>query len=559
MENTARKALNTSGSISTGGSLADKLKNTYTDELILGICTHIGSKRDIVVEQLKKILEVDYKYTVQTIKLSDFISYYYKEKDDDLKGKTEGYARMIHKIEGGNHLRKKYDSNSLLAQLAINKILQDRILESSVLKGDLGIPFKLPIADTDMTSRRVCYIIDSLKNKEELDILRIVYRDIFYLFSIYTPENECKENLIRKKKGLSAEEAEEIIKRDEYENIGEHGQNVRDTFVEADFFIRSSNSNEAKLKDIIKRYLHLIFNSKIVTPLHEETAMYFAKSASGNSACMSRQVGATITDKNGVPLAQGWNDVPKCGGNLYNDSDEYSKQCHINGVCSNVIHRNDIIDEIMKEIEGLVLPEENTDKILSLTKPSETTSENKMLIPKIENIIRASKFKSIIEYSRSIHAEMHAIIIGSQMTGNKMIGGKLYCTTYPCHNCARHIVLAGIKEIYYIEPYKKSLCLELHNDSLTEDENDDTKVRILPYEGVAPRRYLDFFTMVNDDRKNNDGTIKKVNLDEVIPKKRLSLQSLPLLEKQAVISLDECGILKVSEYEGKERRFTIKD
>ena len=67
-----------------------------------------------------------------------------------------------------------------------------------------------------------------------------------------------------------------------------------------------------------------------------------------------------------------------------------------------------------------------------------------------EIVAKSSRIKSLIEFSRSIHAEMHAIITGSQLGGDRMIGGSLYCTTYPCHNCARHIILAGIKKVYYI-------------------------------------------------------------------------------------------------------------
>jgi len=140
---------------------------------------------------------------------------------------------------------------------------------------------------------------------------------------------------------------------------------------------------------------------------------------------------------------------------------------------------------------------------------------------------------------------MHAIVIGSQLTGNKMVGGDLFCTTYPCHNCARHIVLAGIKNIYYIEPYKKSLCLTLHSDSLTENEDDTSKVRILLYDGVAPRRYLEFFSIKNDNRKNKDGTVNNPVLTTIPPKNRLSLQSIPVLEGQAIHALNECGILKI--------------
>jgi deoxycytidylate deaminase len=64
-------------------------------------------------------------------------------------------------------------------------------------------------------------------------------------------------------------------------------------------------------------------------------------------------------------------------------------------------------------------------------------------------IIASSKVKDLIEFSRAVHAEMHAILLGNQMNGDRVKGGKLFCTTYPCHSCARHIVAAGIKEVYY--------------------------------------------------------------------------------------------------------------
>lgn len=123
-----------------------------------------------------------------------------------------------------------------------------------------------------------------------------------------------------------------------------------------------------------------------------------------------------------------------------------------------------------------------------------------------------------------------------------MINGKLYCTTYPCHNCARHIVLAGIKEVYYIEPYVKSLCLTLHDDSMTENETDEGKVKILIFDGVSPRRYQVFFTNFAARKKPN-GDLLVVDLKTIRPKSRKSLQALPELERQAIHSLKNYGII----------------
>ena len=507
---------------SKGRTTKEKIENTYTDELILGICTPIGSLREPVIETISQILKETYKYDeVVLIKLSNYILENYDVQFEEEKGRTVHFSELMHKIKGGDHLRDKFKNNSILVELAIKRIREDRIqIETQHIKG-----------------RRVCYIIDSIKNIEELQLLRAVYRDIFYLFSIFSPEPERINYLT--KKGLSENEAIQIIDKDDYENA-KHGQNVRDTFVDGDFFVRSSELNRSNIQENIIKYFHLIFNSDIITPTYQETAMYSAKSAAGNSSCLSRQVGATITDKNGVPVVQGWNDVPKFGGNLYRDSVKTPMRCKELGYCSNVTYKNEIFDEIIEEIEQAI-PKKDTQTVLKISGQNEKSE----IALKIEKILRSSRFKNIIEYSRSIHAEMHAIVIGSQLTGDKMVGGDLFCTTYPCHNCARHIVLAGIKNIYYIEPYKKSLCLTLHNDSLTEDESDTSKVRILLYDGVAPRRYLDFFSMNNDNRKNSDGTLKKIELNTVSPKIRLSLQAIPELENQAIHALTECGFITI--------------
>ncbi len=128
-----------------------------------------------------------------------------------------------------------------------------------------------------------------------------------------------------------------------------------------------------------------------------------------------------------------------------------------------------------------------------------------------------------------------------------MNGGKLYCTTYPCHSCARHIVAAGITEVYYIEPYRKSLATKLHDDAITESETDKQKVRILPYDGVAPTRYLTLFRMRPDSRKVN-GKMIQTNSKSVFPKFDKSLEALPVLEAVVVTELGKKKLVEVSSH-----------
>src|SRR5262249_7717267 len=125
--------------------------------------------------------------------------------------------------------------------------------------------------------------------------------------------------------------------------------------------------------------------------------------------------------------------------------------------------------------------------------------------------------RDVIEYSRSIHAEMNALFAAAR-SGISPAGATLYCTVFPCHNCARHLVTAGIKRVYYIEPYVKSLAAELHYDSLVtelsdgEKKSSDERMTILPFTGVGPRMYAHFFAK-RGELKHSDGSYQAPNND----------------------------------------------
>jgi deoxycytidylate deaminase len=101
---------------------------------------------------------------------------------------------------------------------------------------------------------------------------------------------------------------------------------------------------------------------------------------------------------------------------------------------------------------------------------------------------------------------MEAIISVGRGGKNGLPGSTLYCTTYPCHSCARHILAAGIKRVVYIEPYPKSLAMTLHYDALSESEEDDKKKLVfLQYSGVAPKHMLRLFKVQDRAKMFRDG------------------------------------------------------
>lgn len=489
-------------------SLKTKIEETLTHEIVIGLCGPIGTDISFITSRIASILKDRFDYEVIVIKLSQLIANY---SDPTLDDTLSGFKRYSSLIEGGNSLRQKHDS-SILAELAINEIAVKREENKT---GD------------EYESKRICYIIDSIKNKEELNLFRLIYRDIFYFLGMYSPTDFRVKTL--KDKGLKEEEIFRLIDRDSGEETN-YGQMVTDTFVESDFFLRIEDNSQSLIDPKINRILNLLFNQEITTPTPNETAMYLASSAAGNSACLSRQVGACITDSNGDVLSVGWNDVPKVNGGVYQAnilSPQSDKRCMNKGIglCFN--------DREKKEIAILL---SNTLIENGLVKKSDSNQ--------LTEFILKSRIKELIEFSRAVHAEMLAIISGSQKSGSKMVGGKLFCTTYPCHNCARHIIAAGIKEIYYIEPYRKSLALKLHDDALTENESNTDLVQILMYDGVSPRRYLDFFKM-NGDKRKHDGVKISNPAKLASPKNTLSLRAIPFLEKQVTENLVNKNLIQI--------------
>lgn len=490
------------------------IASSETSELVIALCGPIGSPLHKVAETIKTRLEGDFAYQAcEIIRLSHLI-----EKHGKAAPASPRYERTKALIDAGDKLREQHGS-SVLAEIAISQISISRQSAKAKEKADRFQP------------RRVCHIIDSIKNQEEFEILRSVYRDMLYFVGVYSPLSTRVRTM--EQGGMSQSEVYTLIDRDSGEELI-HGQTVRETFPLADFFLRIDADTDSQITAKVDRFLHLILGTRVLTPARSETAMYAAASAAGNSACLSRQVGAALTDADGDVIAVGWNDVPKPGGNLYvadqksdPNSDKDQRCWNLEGgTCFNDREKKLISELLVDELiaQKLVPPEKKADAVAVVT--------------------TGSKVKDLIEFSRSIHAEMHAILTASQVNGNKIKGGKLYITTYPCHSCARHIIAAGISEVYYIEPYRKSLATKLHSDAITENETDVNKVRILPYDGVAPTRYLKLFKVPPDSRKSG-GKMIRADPKTAAPRFDKTLEALPVLEGVVVRGLQERKVIGV--------------
>lgn len=472
---------------SVGGDVSEEIKKRRSQELIIALCGAIGSGTKELRTSLESYLFKN-GYEVETIKISDII--FRLRKDPGLSSKKR-FERYRDLQTAGNEIREKLGNNKLAAE-AIGEVISKRDKHLPKVAKEEG---KEP---DDKNTKKVAYVVDQLKHPDEVNLFRTVYRQNFYLIGLISTEKERKTNLLEQ--SIDIDNADILIHRDRKEDEP-FGQQVEKTFHLADYFIRN-RQNSTHMNDSVERVIKLIHGVNGVTPTHDEVGLYEAFSASLKSACLSRQVGAAIMNENGDILSTGCNDVPAYGGGLYTaDDGKNDRRCIFKGEkCYNDLHKKKLQDQFESILEQQIQEIKNDPNFIKLVDQKDPQKNLELLSAEIlkkkvkvaEDLFKQSKAKDLIEYSRAIHAEMDAMIQLARSEGQSTVGTTLYCTTYPCHSCARHIVAAGIKKVIYIEPYEKSLALELHDDAIT-DTQEKNKVIFEPFEGVSPRRYSKFF------------------------------------------------------------------
>ncbi|MEK0086158.1 anti-phage dCTP deaminase [Benzoatithermus flavus] len=431
------------------------LQGKFQDtELVIGIVNAVGTEYMRVLGPLIDRLQ-GFGYAVKEIRVSDLLP-----RPD---GKVGEYDRIKHYMKHGDELRNKTRNNAILAAGAAHKIKELR----------------------ESDPKKTAYIVNSLKHPDEVEFLRKVYGEGFYLFGIHADEKRRHTYLVHDK-SLTQVQAEELIRVDEDEKI-EHGQRTRDTFHLSDFFISLGKNND-QVKNTIQRFLELLFSNPFRSPTFDEFAMFMAFNSSIRSSDLSRQVGAIIA-RNQQILATGANDTPKFGGGQYwaevdpatgevydvEDGKDYKREKD-----SNKAAQQEIIHEIVN----------------TLIEQSFASEERRR---ELESILAKSKISNLTEFGRVVHAEMEAILSCARV-GISTLGATLYCTTFPCHNCAKHIIDAGIKRVVYVEPYPKSRALDLHSEAISlrisfDEHPKDDRVLFEPFTGVGARRFLDLFSM----------------------------------------------------------------
>lgn len=456
-------------------------------ELFFGLVAPIGVDLKGCVDQLKRSLSergytpVEIKVTVIFDKLKEFI-----KPDEDLDTTTE-YSRYKSYIAYGNQIRRVCEDDAALSVLSIARIARVRL------------------RSTEDKFQKVAYIIHQFKRKEEIELMRSIYGRQFFQISVYSrrgarvdhlaakfasTENRANRNRYRAK-------AEEIVQRD-YDELGDsHGQKVVKIFHDGDVII-NIDINRPHYSEQIDRFIRLVFGSNMLSPTRLEYGMFIAKAAALRTLDLSRQVGAAIFSREGEIISLGSNEVPRAGGGTYWCDDGYDDREYVRGLDSNDQRKKEILKEILNALKS-------SDKF-------------------DDQAIKDSQFMDALEYGRIIHAEMSAIIDAARL-GRAIKDTTLFCTTFPCHMCAKHIVGSGINTVYFLEPYPKSLVNDLHSDSVSVEGNDRGRYSQHPFVlfehfyGISPRRYRELFER---NSRKEDGKFKEWIASPERPNMRVS-------------------------------------
>ena len=356
-------------------------------ELVFGIVGPTGVDLDKVCDALGGQLK-SVGYEARTVSLSKLIQTYFGVEN------FKNYSERVNTLmDWGNALRRESKREAIVGSMGIADI---RNIRASITRDP----------NTTDDERRIAYIIRSFKRPEEIELYREVYGRAFTLVSVYASRASRLQTLTKRclasatKEKTAEERAVGLVNRDDKEEGEKFGQRVGRTFPLADFFV--TTESRPTLDEQLKRLVRLTFGDPYISPTRDEQGMFFAQASALRSLDLSRQVGAAIVTTDGDILATGCNEVPKFGGGLYWGEDRSRDRDYERGVDSNVTIKTELVEDAVRRLraEGWLVQDKKQRSDEDLAKAALFGERA---------FFRDSKLFDVIEFGRSVHAEMAAI------------------------------------------------------------------------------------------------------------------------------------------------------
>jgi deoxycytidylate deaminase len=442
-------------------------------------------------------------------------------------------VRIKKKLELLNSLFWSYEFNKLADE--VNEILKkegfiERIMLLHHTANNLrksGNPFKTYKSDPkniytiakvinriikatkQQSKNEKCHIvIDSLRNSLEINF----FKERFSAFYLVAVKNDTRKSKLIDLHGKAKSKIidrlleidEDEYKCTDYQKGIFYTPDLQNCIQIADFHINNNilkSEIDSKTDSSIKLFSFftieeqlmklqaLIQQPGIITPDATERVMQIAYTAKLNSGCISRQVGAVVTDNEFSTKAIGWNDVPKgaipCSlrniKDISSNSFGFTKFELGEGLKEteqiNDDQADNLLDNESKKFNEYVKANYN-----DINLPDEKLGGKNCPYCFKQAYNSFSGEKNQV-HTRSLHAEENAMMQISRNGGQGLKGGFLFTTASPCELCAKKAYQLGIQVIYYIDPYPGIS----RNHILKNNDLNDPKMIL--FSGAVGRAY----------------------------------------------------------------------
>lgn len=367
------------------------------------------------------------------------------------------------------------------------------------------------IKATHLCESKCHVVIDSLKNSLEINFFKERY-SAFYQIAV--KNDNRSEDLLKKYKTQDDSKVKILMNMDDveykvkdYENGIFFSPDIQNCIQMSDYHINknprytsiASLKNQQyyifySLEEQLLKLQTIIQQPGLITPEPIERIMQLAFTVRLNSGCISRQVGAVVTDEDYSVKAVGWNDSP--AGSL---------PCSLRNVKE--IDESPFgftkfeLGEGTKETE-IISEDEDGKEIDSESKEfhtylKENFTEKNYPKEKLKGRNCPFCFKSAYNafsgeknqvHTRSLHAEENAMLQITKYGGQPLVNGNLFTTASPCELCAKKAYQLGIKKVFYIDPYPGIS----RNHILKSNANKDPKMIL--FIGAVGIAYNKFYT-----------------------------------------------------------------
>ena len=461
--------------------------------LILGFTGSLGSGCTFLAKGVSQVLQSHGHYYM----ISDFL------REEAAKYNIPDGVTDLQTL--GDNLRRESGKPYILVEKCLDKInTEDR--ESHFSEEENTVIF-----------------VDGFKNAGEVKYLRQFPN--FYLISVHANQEIRKKRLVGENALTKRFDTEEDFlradKRDEDEDIP-HGQQIKKCNYLADIIINNpvnflgtrERDRNAFFNKFINDYIYPMQKVRKGEKPHdrppsvEETLMTMAYCASKRSSCLKRNVGAVIAHirkiKDIYPeaaqdqadrdlpfqiVSSGYNDVPAGRPCVFSEEEK----CYRDSLQEEHAKKFKHCPECGKSLpDVIVCPHCGTDNETRSLQCKNSQCEGDLLADFECESCQCAIFSTylpgedvapgkLLDMCRALHAEENAILglIGvSKMGKGELV---LYTTTFPCNLCANKIVAAGIKTVYYAEPYTMKESKELL---------EKCGVKLIKFEGIKSIAYF---------------------------------------------------------------------